>query len=388
MTTAPSAPRPSVTSKTSMTPVPLPGPRAPMTPGALAALGAPASVPAAPAAPAVAGPPTASALAARGTALSRADVEAAAARIAGRVRRTPLLPGLPAPGLHRTGRGLLLKAEHLQHGGSFKLRGAANAVLALGARRMVTGSSGNHGIALARLARALGAEVTVVLAGGAHPAKIAVIKALGGRTVRVPGGVAERDARARELAEETGAVLIPSSDHELVVAGQGTVGLEILDEAPDTETVYVPTGGGGLLAGVCLAAHGHPVRVVGVEPSGTPRYARSLAAGRPVRLAPGDSVADGLRGQQPGVVPYPVIRDRVDDLIAVSDAEILAAAALLRRRGVEAEPSGAVALAGAIRAGRGGGAGPCVAVVSGGNTKAALMAAAAAAPPSRTHCTT
>ncbi|MFF3650655.1 threonine/serine dehydratase [Streptomyces sp. NPDC002181] len=374
MTTAPSAPRPPVTAKTPMTPVSLPGPRAPLTPGALAALAAPAAR---------------TAHAARGIPLGRADVEAAAARIAGRVRRTPLLPGLPAPGLHRTGRGLLLKAEHLQYGGSFKLRGAANAVLALGARRMVTGSSGNHGIALARLACALGAEVTVVLAGGAHPAKIAVIKALGGRTVRVPGGVAERDARARELAEETGAVLIPSSDHELVVAGQGTVGLEILAEAPDTETVYVPTGGGGLLAGVCLAAYGHPVRVVGVEPAGTPRYARSLAAGHPVRLAPGDSVADGLRGQQPGEVPYPVIRDRVDDLIAVSDAEILAAAALLRRRGIEAEPSGAVALAGAIRAGGGGsGSGPRVAVVSGGNTKAALMAAAAAAPPARTHCTT
>ncbi|KOY55815.1 pyridoxal-5'-phosphate-dependent protein subunit beta [Streptomyces sp. XY332] len=321
--------------------------------------------------------------------LGPADVEAAAARIAGQVRRTPLLPLLPAPDRHRTGARLLLKAEHLQYGGSFKLRGAANAVLTLGARRIVTGSSGNHGIALARLAAALGAEVTVVLAGGAHPAKIALIRALGGRTVGVPGGVAERDARARALAEETGAVLVPSSDHELVVAGQGTVGLEILAEAPDVETVYVPTGGGGLLAGVCLAAYGHPVRVVGVEPAGTPRYARSLAAGHPVRLAPGDTVADGLRGQQPGAVPYPVIRDRVDDLVTVSDAEILASAALLRRRGIEAEPSGAVALAGAMRAGRG--TGRAVAVVSGGNTTAALTSAAAAATSaaaSRTHRTT
>ncbi|MFB6805943.1 threonine/serine dehydratase [Streptomyces sp. NPDC056387] len=306
-----------------------------------------------------------------------ADVAAAAVRIAGQVRRTPLLPGLPAPERRRAGWRLLLKAEHLQYGGSFKLRGAANAVLALGARRIVTGSSGNHGIALARLAASLGAELTVVLAGGAHPAKIALIRALGGRTVGVPGGVAERDARAQELAEETGAVLVPSSDHELVVAGQGTVGLEILADAPDAETVYVPTGGGGLLAGVCLAAYGHPVRVVGVEPAGTPRYARSLAAGQPVRLPPGDTVADGLRGQQPGAVTYPIIRDRVDDLVTVSDAEILAAAALLRRRGFEAEPSGAVALAGAIRAGRG--TGRSVAVVSGGNTTAALTAAAAAA---------
>ncbi|MFE2549790.1 threonine/serine dehydratase [Streptomyces sp. NPDC059355] len=376
MTTAPSAPRAPRTS------LALPGPRAPMTPRALAASAAPATsitsatfiTSAAPVAPAALGLP-----------LGRADVEAAAARIAGHVRRTPLLAGPAGPELPRGGRRLLLKAEHLQYSGSFKLRGAANAVLALGARRIVTGSSGNHGIALARLAAPLGAEVTVVLAGGAHPAKIAVIKALGGRTVRVPGGVAERDARARELAEETGAVLIPSSDHELVVAGQGTVGLEVLAEAPDAETLYVPTGGGGLLAGVCLAAYGHPVRVVGVEPAGTPRYARSLAAGHPVRLAPGDTVADGLRGQQPGAVPYPIIRDRVDDLITVSDAQILDAAALLRRRGFEAEPSGAVALAGALRAGRG--TGLAVAVVSGGNTKTALMTAAAAGPPSRTHCT-
>ncbi|MEV8532125.1 pyridoxal-phosphate dependent enzyme [Streptomyces sp. NPDC051211] len=307
------------------------------------------------------------------THLGPADVEAAAGRIAGQVRHTPLLPGLPAPGRRRRGWGLLLKAEHLQHSGSFKMRGAANAVLALGAREIVTGSSGNHGIALARLAAPLGVRVTVVLAEGASPAKITLIRALGGQTVSVPGGVAERESRARELARETGAVLVPSSDDELVVAGQGTVGREILADAPDTETVYVPAGGGGLLAGVCLAARDHPVRVVGVEPAGTPRYARSLAAGRPVRLAPGDTVADGLRGQQPGLVPYPIIRDRVDDLIAVSDSEILAAVALLRRRGVEAEPSGAVALAGALRAGRDGGR--AVAIVSGGNTTAALTAA-------------
>ncbi|WP_327279197.1 MULTISPECIES: pyridoxal-phosphate dependent enzyme [unclassified Streptomyces] len=338
-----------------------------------------ASPPSAPVGPAAAG----GAAGAVRVPLGPADVAAAAARIAGHVRRTPLLPGLPAPERRRVGWRLLLKAEHLQYGGSFKLRGAANAVLALGARRIVTGSSGNHGIALARLAASLGAELTVVLAGGAHPAKIALIRALGGRTVGVPGGVAERDARAQALAEETGAVLVPSSDHELVVAGQGTVGLEILAEAPDVETVYVPTGGGGLLAGVCLAAYGHPVRVVGVEPAGTPRYARSLAAGHPVRLPPGDTVADGLRGQQPGAVPYPIIRDRVDDLMTVSDAEVLAAAALLRRRGFEAEPSGAVALAGAIRAGRG--TGRSVAVVSGGNTTAALTAAAAAAAASPSH---
>lgn len=303
-----------------------------------------------------------------GTRPGPADVTAAAARIAPHVRRTPLLGG-PAPAAHAP--RLLLKAEHLQHGGSFKTRGAANALLALDAQRVVTGSSGNHGIALARLARSLGIRLTVVLAAGADPAKSAAIRALGAETVRVGGGVAEREERAGALARETGAVLVPSSDHRLVVAGQGTVGAELLADAPETETVYVPTGGGGLLAGVCLAAADHPVRIVGVEPADAARYARSLAAGRPVQLPPCATVADGLRGQRPGRVPYPIIRDRVDDLIAVGDEEILAAAALLRGGGVDAEPSGAVALAGALRAGR---RERAVAVVSGGNTPARLHA--------------
>ncbi|MER7972910.1 pyridoxal-phosphate dependent enzyme [Streptomyces sp. NPDC096080] len=301
-----------------------------------------------------------------GARLTRADLDAAASRIAPYIVRTPLLRG-PAAGPY--GPGLLLKAEHLQRGGSFKTRGAANAVLALGADRVVTGSSGNHGIALARLARPLGITLTVVLAAGAAPAKAAAIRALGAQTVQVAGGVAEREERARALAEETGALLVPSSDHPLVVAGQGTVGAEILADAPGTETLYVPTGGGGLLAGVCLAAAGHPVRVVGVEPALTPRYARSLAAGHPVGLPPCATVADGLRGQRPGRVPYPVVRDRVDELIAVDDSEILAATALLHRHGVDAEPSGAVALAGALRAGR---RERAVAIVSGGNTPARL----------------
>jgi threonine dehydratase len=297
-----------------------------------------------------------------------ADLWDAAARIAPHVVRTPLLHG---PAVHALGPGLLLKAEHLQRGGSFKMRGAANAVLALGADRVVTGSSGNHAIALARLARSLGIRLTVVLAAGAAPAKAAAIRALGAQTVQVGGGVAEREERARALAAEQNAVFVPSSDHPLVVAGAGTVGTELLADAPDTETVYVPTGGGGLLAGVCLAARHHPVRVVGVEPSRTPRYARSLAAGRPVQLPPSTTVADGLRGQRPGTVPYPIIRDRVDELIAVDDEDILAAAALLHRHGVDAEPSGAVALAGALSAGR---RERAVAIVSGGNTPARLHA--------------
>ncbi|WP_221362241.1 pyridoxal-phosphate dependent enzyme [Streptomyces beigongshangae] len=298
--------------------------------------------------------------------IAPAAVPAAADRIAAHVRHTPLLRHDLLP-------GLLLKAEHLQRSGSFKLRGAANAMLVLGAGEVVAGSSGNHGIAVAGLGRTLGVGVTVVMTAGASEAKEAAVRALGGRVVRVPGGVADRDRYAGELAARTGAALVPSSDHELVVAGQGTVGLELLRDAPDLDALFVPVGGGGLLAGVCLAA-AHlrsTVRIIGVEPERARRYARSLAAGRPVEVPPSDSVADGLRGQRPGEVILPIVRHRVDELIGVSDRAVSHATALLHRAGVPAEPSGAAALAGALRLGL---PGRSAVVVSGGNGVAAPAA--------------
>ncbi|MEU1503423.1 pyridoxal-phosphate dependent enzyme [Kitasatospora sp. NPDC005748] len=303
-----------------------------------------------------------------------ADVLAAAERIAPHVRHTPLLR-------HDTLPGLLVKAEHLQHSGSFKLRGAANAMLALGADEVVAGSSGNHGIAVATLGRMLGVRVTVVMAAGAAEAKERAIRALGGRVLRVPGGVAERDRHARDLAARTGAALVPSSDHGLVIAGQGTVGLEVFRDAPDLDAIFVPVGGGGLLAGVLLAAARlpRPVRVIGVEPERARRYARSMAAGEPVELPPSDTVADGLRGQRPGELTFPIVRRRVDDLIGVDDAAVLRAMDLLHRAGIAAEPSGAAALAGALGSGalRPGAADRTAVVVSGGNSAAVLAAAAA-----------
>lgn len=298
------------------------------------------------------------------TPLGVADVLAAAGRISGLVRRTPLLAVEALP-------HILLKAEHLQLSGSFKVRGAANAMLGHGAGEIVTGSSGNHGIAVATLGRRLGVHVTVVMAAGASEVKAAAIRALGGRVVIVAGGVVERDEHAQAYASRTGAVFVPSSDHELVVAGQGTVGLEVFADAPDLDLIFVPTGGGGLLAGVCLAASvlATPVRIVGVEPINGRRYARSLAADRPVELPPPQTVADGLRGQRPGLVPFPIIRARVDDMVGVTDEEINQAMELLRAVGVDAEPTGSVALAGALQSRF---TGTAVAIVSGGNTAAAL----------------
>lgn len=286
-----------------------------------------------------------------------ADVRTAAARITGLVDRTPLLA---------LDSRVLLKAEHRQRGGSFKVRGAANAMLARYAGEVVAGSSGNHGIAVAMLGAALGIRVTIVMAAGASDGKAQVIRSLGAGVVQVAGGVVERDRRAEDIAAATGAVLVPSSDHELVVAGAGTVGLEVFEEVPAVSTIFVPAGGGGLLAGVCVAASAlsRPVRVVGVEPMSARRYAVSVARGAPTELPPSMTIADGLRGQRPGAVPWPIIRHRVDDLIGVTDDAITHALGILRRAGVSAEPSGAVALAGALRRGS---AGRAVVIVSGGN---------------------
>lgn len=303
-----------------------------------------------------------------------ADVLAAAGRIADRVCRTPLLAVDTLP-------GVLLKAEHLQRSGSFKARGATNALLARNAKRVVTGSSGNHGIAVAALGAALGAHVTVVMAAGASAAKATAIRRLGADVVSVTGGVADRERHAREHARHTGAAFIPSADDEFVIAGQGTVALEVFNDAPDIDAIYVPTGGGGLLAGTCLAARSltRRIRVIGVEPAAGARYARSLAVGRPVTLPPPDTIADGLRGQRPGEVPFPIIKERVDAMISVTDEAVTHAMGLLRRCGITAEPSGSVALAGALESGF---TGRVAVIVSGGNTPDALARAFLRTTPS------
>ncbi|WSG33987.1 pyridoxal-phosphate dependent enzyme [Micromonospora ureilytica] len=298
-----------------------------------------------------------------------ADVRLAADRITGLVDRTPVLP---------LDSRVLVKAEHRQRGGSFKIRGAANAMLARYAYEVVAGSSGNHGIAVAMLGAALGIRVTIVMAAGASDGKTRKIRALGASVVQVTGGVVERDRRAADIAAATGAVLVPSSDDELVVAGAGTVGLEVLEQVPGVTTIFVPTGGGGLLAGVCLAASALSLRVVGVEPMSARRYAVSVARGAPTELPPSMTIADGLRGQRPGAVPWPIIRHRVDDLIGVTDEAITHALGVLRRAGVSAEPSGAVALAGALRRGS---AGRAVVIVSGGNGAAGSSSTKTEEPP-------
>ncbi|GEB62294.1 serine/threonine dehydratase [Streptomyces gardneri] len=284
------------------------------------------------------------------------DVRAAGRRIAPVVRRTPVqrIPGTR----------VLLKREDLQKSGSFKLRGVTNAFAVAAPVRVVTASSGNHGKAVAMLARAAKVPATVVMTARSAPEKVETIRGLGARVVFVEGGVAERNRLAEALAAEQGATLIPSSDHADVIAGQGTTGLEIATQTAGIEAVYVPVGGGGLLAGMCLAKaawHEAPTglsvpsvpsvpAVIGVEPVSAPRYALSLATGKPVAVPPSASVADGLRGQAPGRVALPVITAGVDHLTVVEDDEIVRTMSLLRTHGIVAEPSSAAAVAAALKA--------------------------------------
>ncbi len=291
-----------------------------------------------------------------------ADIYAARERIAPYTVRTPL---------HRLPDGPSLKLESLQVTGAFKARGAFNHVLALRAEcagGVITASSGNHGKALAYVAKTLGLRAVVVVPHDVVAAKADAITALGAELIRHGRYSTERVAYAQDLADRWRLHYVPPFDDPFIVAGQGTAGVEIVDQCPDAEGVYVPVSGGGLIAGIAVAVKTlrPQARVIGVEPAGVERFARSRAAGKPVVLDNGDTIADGLRVLTPGRLTWEVTTRYVDDFVAVNDREIVQAArrALVEGR-VVVEPSGAAALAAAMQRPA---AGPLtVAVVSGGN---------------------
>ncbi|MER6631806.1 pyridoxal-phosphate dependent enzyme [Streptomyces sp. NPDC000987] len=289
-----------------------------------------------------------------------AACRAAPWRLAGTARVTPVTVD--------TRSGVRLKCENLQLTGSFKLRGAFNALSGLGATDVVVGSSGNHGIAVAWAARRLGVTATVVMTRTSSSHKREAVRALGARVVLCDGGNEARGARVGEIAEETGAMVVSSFDHPLVVAGQASVGFEILDQVPDATTVVVPVGGGGLLAGVAtaVALSGRPVRVLGVEPAGADDTARSLALGQRVSIAPPTTICDGVHAQTPGEFTFPLLQRFVEGIVVVDDAAVLHALRDLGAQGMTVEPTGALALAGARTLPSAGGV---VAVVSGGNIR-------------------
>jgi threonine dehydratase len=274
----------------------------------------------------------------------------ARATLAGVIHQTPVLQSRGLNAL--AGADLWFKAENFQVTGSFKVRGAFNHISRLHSRpeihTVVTASSGNHGQAVAFSAQRFGLRAHIVVPEGASPAKVQAAAAYGAQVEYYGTTSRERLARARALAETPGFAYVPPYDDDLVMAGQGTLGAEILEAVPDVDTVVVPIGGGGLIAGIASAvkARRPTVEVVGVEPAGAAGAYMSRQAGRRVELPVGVSIADGLTTVVPGERTFPIIQEAVDRLLTVTDAAIRDTMWLLiTRLKILVEPSGAAAAA-------------------------------------------
>jgi threonine dehydratase len=301
------------------------------------------------------------------TLVSASDIDAAARTLAGVAVRTPLLPA------SFLGDDVWIKPEMLQRGGAFKLRGAYNFLSRIDpgvrARGVVAPSSGNHAQAVALAAKLLGAPATVVMPTTVTAAKRGGAERLGARIELAGTTTADRMERALEIVETEGATLVPPYDDPLIIAGQGTVGLEIVQDLPDVRAVLVPVGGGGMSAGVAAAVklHRPGARVIGVEPEGAPKLSRARASGRPVKLERTESIADGLLAVEIGHLTFAHHQRFMDDVVLVNDAAMRRAMRLLLDRAkLVAEPSGAITAA-AVLEGKITLSGPTVVVLSGGN---------------------
>lgn len=307
--------------------------------------------------------------------------EDAAATLEGVISRTPLdhsqhlsdLLGVP---VH-------LKLENLQRTGSFKIRGATYRLSRLTAeereRGVVAASAGNHAQGVALAAQALGIKATIFMPLGVPVPKLLATRGYGADVV-LDGATVETPLRlAAEFAERTGAVFIHPFDHPDVIAGQGTLGLELYDELADLDTVILGIGGGGLVAGVAAAvkaraaAEGRTVRVIGVQAENSAAYPSSLAAGHPLDVETRPTIADGIAVARPGDLPFEIIREYVDEVVTVSEDDIARALLVLLERAKQVvEPAGAVGVA-AILAGKVAASGPTVSVLSGGNIDPLLL---------------
>lgn len=278
------------------------------------------------------------------------DVKAARALLDGVIRETPVQGARPLA--ERVGGPVWLKCENLQRAGSFKIRGAYTRIARLSedeaARGVVAASAGNHAQGVALAAALRGLRSTVFMPEGAPIPKVAATKAYGAEVRFFGHSVDECLSEAKRFADETGAVLVHPFDHPDIVAGQGTVGLEILEQVPDVRTVVVCTGGGGLLAGIALAvkATRPDVRVVGVQAESAAAFPASLAAGHPVALDRMSTMADGIAVGCPGAVPFDIVRDLVDEIVTVSEESLSRALLLcLERAKLVVEPAGAAGVA-------------------------------------------
>ncbi len=280
------------------------------------------------------------------------QVRAAAERIRGRVRRTPLVAAAPVREQPEAAQGLLLKLEALQVTGSFKPRGAINAVFALPSARLqrgvVTASGGNHGLAVAYAGWAAGVPATIFLPRSVAPDKLSKFAAWGAQVVVSGDAWDDSNRSALRHAEVEGLAYVhPFADPD-VIAGQGTTALEILDDAPEIDTLLVAIGGGGLISGVAIAAKAlkPDITIIGIEPVGAPTLHESLAAGRLIELSRLDTAAVTLAPRRSEPMNLAIIRRNVDRIVLVEDAEMLTAARWLWREiGVTAELSGAAAVA-------------------------------------------
>jgi threonine dehydratase len=308
------------------------------------------------------------------TLVTLAEIEAAAARIRPVARVTPILD-VPYPD-GSDGR-LTLKCENLQPMGAFKIRGAYNMIAQLTdderRRGVITYSSGNHGQAVSIAARALGAPAVVVMPTTAPAIKVDGVRRHGGEVIFAGTTSIHRRERAEAEAAARGLTMVPPFDHEWIIAGQGTLGLEILEQLPSVAAILVPIGGGGLISGVAAAIKqtNPAVAVVGVEPTGAAAMKASIDAGMVVTLPNSQSIADGLMAVRPGDLNFVHVQRFVDRIVTVDDDAIAAALVWsFTRAKIVAEPSGAASIAAALAADARFDA-PVVAVVSGGNFDAA-----------------
>jgi threonine dehydratase len=305
-------------------------------------------------------------------AVAFSDIQEASLRIRPIAKRTPVMTsrGFDAA----AGIQAFFKCENLQTGGAFKIRGASNFVSRLSAEELMRGvvaySSGNHAQAVAIAARAWGAPATLVMPTDAPRSKVEATRAQGARIVTYDRLREDRTAIGKKIAAETGAALVPPFDHPWTIAGQGTAALELLEAIPDLDALVAPIGGGGLISGCSIAAkHLRPgIRVIGVEPADGNDTFLSLAQGRRVEIPPPATIADGLRSPSPGELTFPIIQRNVEQVVLVTDAEILEAMKyLLLRLKILVEPSGAVTAAAALSGKLPSGLGRVGLILSGGN---------------------
>ena len=290
--------------------------------------------------------------------MTRDDVIAAARRIHGLVRRTPVLRCEALDEL--AGAELWLKAENMQHVGAFKARGAMHAVMRLAddvrERGVITYSSGNHAQAVARAAKHFGVRADIAMPEDAPAVKVAAVRALGGHITFAGTTSLERREAALEMHERTGATIIEPFDHPDIIAGQGTATLELCDHVAretngeELDALVVPVGGGGLIAGACLATLGSGTRIYSAEPVGCDALAQSMAAGKRVDVVPGPTLADGLKPTRVGELNFTIVKGRLSGCYTVDDDELARAlSSLLMQAKILVEPSGAAALAVALR---------------------------------------